>query len=218
MSDIDLVLFDFGGVFTNSPLAAFRAVGPELGIDPDELFELVLGPMHVDTDHPWHQVERGELSLKHASVLIRELSASRGLDIEPFSVLSRVTHDSGKRDEMVERVRAIRSAGVRVGMITNNLREYGARWRSMIPVDELFDHVVDSCEVGLRKPDPRIYELALSRFPGATPAGTAFLDDLPSNIAGAEAVGMVGVLVEDDQSSAIRWLEDLAQRRQDGRK
>ena len=79
MPDIELVLFDFGGVFTNSPLAAFRTVGPELGIDPTELFELVLGPMHVDTDHPWHQVERGELSLKHASVLIRELSASRGL-------------------------------------------------------------------------------------------------------------------------------------------
>ena len=78
----------------------------------------------------------------------------------------------------------------------------------MMPFDEWFDDVVDSHEVGVRKPNPAIYQLALARL-GADAARTAFLDDVPTNIAAADAVGIRGVLVEEDPTAAIatvrRW-------------
>ena len=85
--------------------------------------------------------------------------------------------DDLDRTIVVETVRALQSAGIRNGIITNNAREFADGWRRLIPVDELFDDVVDSSAVGLRKPNPAIYELALSRLAVRDPSATVFLDD-----------------------------------------
>ena len=111
------------------------------------------------------------------------------------------------RDDVVERARALRAGGHRLGMITNNVAEFRELWRAMLPLDELFDVVIDSSEVGMRKPDPRIFHLALERLGGVDPARSVFLDDYPGNVVAAEAVGMHGILVEADHQPAIARLD-----------
>ena len=97
---------------------------------------------------------------------------------------------------------------MRTALVTNNVVEFGEGWRSLVPVDELFDAVVDSCHAGVRKPDPRIYQLALDAV-DATPEAAVFLDDHPANVAAAEALGIRGIVVGQDRLAAFDRLEEL---------
>ena len=83
-SDIEAVLFDFGGVFTGSPFAAVEAAGARMGAQPGQLFDIMFGSYGVDGDHPWHQMERGELSFGEARERIIALGAAAGLEFEPI--------------------------------------------------------------------------------------------------------------------------------------
>ncbi len=189
---IEAVLFDFGGVFINSPFAAAAEAADKLGVPEDEMLGLVFGP-DVDGDHPWHRLERGELSFADANAAIAELAQAGGRGrIEPMEVLAAMAAGYGVREFMVELVRELRAQGLATGIITNNIAEFGEAWRAMIPVDELFDDIVDSCEVGLRKPDPEIYLMACDRL-GVAPAAAAFIDDHRGNVAAAGAVGLRAV-------------------------
>jgi len=100
-------------------------------------------------------------------------------------------------------VRDIRRRGVRTGIITNNVREYGDAWRSQLPIDELFDTIVDSSHEGVRKPNPAIYHLALERLSVADPARAVFLDDFEGNVIAARDLGMHGIVVRDDPQDAL---------------
>jgi putative hydrolase of the HAD superfamily len=187
---IEAVFFDFGGVFIASPFAAAARAARDLGVPEAELLELVFGPYDQDGDHPWHRLERGELSFDDATAEIADRSVAGGRGrIEPLDVLMGMASDREPRGFMVELVRALRAGDVRTSIITNNIREFGAAWRAMIPVDELFDDVVDSCEVGVRKPDPAIYRLACERL-GVEPERALFVDDHQGNVVGARAIGM----------------------------
>ena len=115
----------------------------------------------------------------------------------------------GLREVLVGRVRALRAAGLATALVTNNVAEFRPHWRAMLPVDELFDLVVDSSEVGVRKPDPAIYRLALAGLGGIPPECALFLDDYPSNIDAAVALGIRGVLVESDLRTALTALDRL---------
>jgi putative hydrolase of the HAD superfamily len=106
-------------------------------------------------------------------------------------------------------VRHLHGVGVKVGLVTNNAIEIRERWRSLLPLDELFDDVVDSSEVGIRKPDPAIYRLALERLGGIPAESAIFLDDLQQNLDAAESVGMHGILVEPDPAGAMQELKRL---------
>ncbi len=110
---------------------------------------------------------------------------------------------------MVERTLRLRADGYRTAMITNNVVEFRELWRTMIPLDELFELVVDSSEIGMRKPDPRIFRSVLDQLDVVDPARSIFLDDHPGNIAGAEAIGMRGLLVTADYLAAITELDEL---------
>ncbi len=190
---VQAVFFDFGGVFINSPFAAAADTAVRMGIPEGELLELVFGPYDVDGDHPWHRMERGELSFADANTAIAELSVSSGRGrIEPMEVLMALAEDRGTREFMVDLVRDLRGRGLATGIITNNIAEFGSAWRAMIPVDELFDDVVDSSAVGLRKPDPAIYRLACERL-GVAPEASVFIDDHHGNVLGARAIGMHAV-------------------------
>ena len=114
----------------------------------------------------------------------------------------------GPRDAMLERTRRIRAAGYRTGLVTNNAAEFRQGWRRLLPLDELFDTVVDSSEVGVRKPDPAIYELALAHVDTAANRAV-FVDDFPGNIQAAERLGMLGILVEEDPTDALAQLDSL---------
>ena len=201
---IEAVLFDFGGVFTESPFLAAHEAGVELGIDVDVAFDLCFGSYHDDGDHPWHRLERGEMTLEDARRALRTMAADRGYDVDPVDFLMRLARDDHQREEVVQRALAVKGRGVRTACVTNNILEFGEGWRSLVPVDELFDAVVDSCHAGVRKPDPRIYQLALDAV-DATPEVAVFLDDHPANVAAAEALGIRG----QDRLAAFDRLEEL---------
>jgi putative hydrolase of the HAD superfamily len=210
VADLDAVLFDFGGVFTPSPFHVLEQAAGELGVDPEVVLATCFGGYDQDADHPWHQLERGECTIEEALAGIAVLARESGYAIDPIAVLSRGM-GGGKvlRDEVVALVREIRALGLRTAIVTNNIREFSSGWRGLLPVDELFDVVVDSCEEGVRKPDPRIFQRALERLGGIAPERAVFLDDAPGNVQAARALGMQAVLVAPDPAEAVAELRQL---------
>ena len=170
---LEAALFDFGGVFTTSPFHAAESVGAELGAAPGRLLELVFGSYAEDTDHPWHRLERGEIAFGEARDAIIALGRAAGLDADPVRVFQKMGTDPGIRPGFVERARRLREAGLRTALVTNNAREFRDRWRALIPTDDLFELVVDSSEVGVRKPDPAIFRIALEGLGDGRPRAGA---------------------------------------------
>jgi epoxide hydrolase-like predicted phosphatase len=208
-SAFDTILYDFGGVFTRSPFSAIRERAARLGLSAETLKELIFGPYHADTDHPWHRLERGELSFADARAEIIDQARAAGHDFDPFDAL-RLTTDPGidHATVMVEHLRSLRVEGYRAAIVTNNVREFREHWVKLIPVDELFDDVIDSSFAGVRKPDPRIYEIALERL-GATAERTVFLDDFAPNVDAARILGMAGIVVTEDRHAAVAELDGI---------
>ena len=172
----------------------------------DELLELMLGPYHEDTDHPWHKVERGEIPLAEYGVWLVEETQARGLELPKRTLQQMEPHDT-----VVERARQLRGDGYKTAILTNNAREVGDDWRAIVPIDELVDVVVDSCLVGMRKPNPDIYRYTADQL-GVAIERCVFLDDAPGNVAGAEAVGMTAILVDLDVAPALAELDKLLAR------
>ena len=205
---VEAVVFDFGGVFTTSPFAALMAAAEAQALDPMTMVGVMFGPYDQDTDHPWHQLERGEITLDDATAEIVSLAAAEGVDnFQPMEMLMALG-GSGVRTEVVDFCRSVKSRGFRTGLLTNNAREFEEFWVPLLPLDELFDDVIDSSAVGLRKPDPRIYELSLDRLGVAAPAAV-FVDDAPGNVLGAQAVGMRGVLIGMEPADVAIALAEL---------
>lgn len=225
MTAIDVVFWDFGGVFTPSPFGPGNSeYAQSLGVSLDTLTDLVLGYHTPDGDHPWHRLERGELTMKETSELVRQNADAAGLTsfsmADFFGAMGgRKPGESTKppgeglgtakaRPEMVALVEEARAAGARNCIITNNVKEFSERWRNMLDL-ALFDHVIDSCVVGVRKPDPAIYHLALEAMGNPDPTRTAFLDDFEPNLDASAELGIKPVLVETDVTSAIEALRLL---------
>ena len=194
------VLFDFAGVLTSSPWGAMTAAGRGN-------LELLIGSYHEDTDHPWHQVERGEMAIGDWMAAVTALGAEQGVEID-FEPLRALLGEMTVHAQVVERVRRLRDEGYLLGLITNNVREGSAAWRALVPVDELFDVVIDSSEVGMRKPNPAIFQHALDLLGGVAPGAAVFLDDTPGNVEGARRAGLASILVEDPDD-AIAELDAL---------
>lgn len=206
------VIFDFGGVFTDSPFEAVHTFGAELGLSAEAVTAIVFGSYEHDGDHPWHQLERGEISLESARQEILSLGRKRGLEVDIYELFGRMAANGAGADSrrpLVDKVRSLKALGYATGIITNNVVEFGDAWRGLIPVDELFDFVVDSSHVGVRKPDPGIFQLALQRLDGIDASGTIYLDDYPANVRAAEALGMQGITVTGDIAAAIDALDRL---------
>jgi len=205
----DAVLFDFGGVFTASPFTAFEDAARELGAEPRRVLEIVFGPYDADTDHPWHRLERGEIPFADARADIMQLGARDGLSLDPLTILARMGLAGGTREPLVARTRALRIEGYRTALVTNNAREFRDAWRPVLPLAELFDAVVDSSEVGMRKPDPGIFHHARELVGGPPAERCVFLDDFAGNVAAAQRLGMAAILVGEDPSPAIAELDQL---------
>ena len=208
MTKIEAVLWDFGGVFTASPFHTGRRFATARGLDFDQLFTALFGEYHADTDHPWHQVERGELAVAEAFAQIKATAQASGVEFDMQELMSAVADDID-RTIVTDKVRALRAAGIRMGIITNNVREYSDRWRQMIPVDELFDDIIDSSAVGVRKPNPEIFRLALRRLDVSRPDAAIFLDDFEPYVEAARSVGLYGVVVDEDPRSALEALDRI---------
>jgi len=207
---IQAVLFDFGGVFTDSPFHATARAGEEMGAQPGQIEAILFGPYDEDTDHSWHRLERGEISLAAARDAIMAEGRRQGFAFDPLEILARVaSRGGGVRTALVERTRQLRREGMPTALVTNNVAEFSGSWRAMLPVDELFDVVIDSSSVGMRKPNPSIFRLALERLGGVAPERAVFLDDYASNVQAAVKLGLRGVLVGDDPEAAIAELDRI---------
>jgi putative hydrolase of the HAD superfamily len=202
---IDTALFDLGGVvLRNGGPDDFMRQFP--GLDPAVILPILMGAYGEDTDHPWHRLERGEITMIELHDANVAALAAAGL---PSSFVSPTELAFEVNDEMVALIEELRASGLRTGLLTNNARELRELWWAVLPFDELFDDIVDSHQVGVRKPNPAIYLLALDRL-GADPSRSVFLDDNASNVAAAERVGMVGVVVEPGGLEAIERVRELA--------
>jgi epoxide hydrolase-like predicted phosphatase len=203
--EIDAALFDFGGVLVREgSVNDFARMAPHA--DPEVVLRHAVGPYHEDADHPWHRVERGELDMAEWYRLTVDALAEEGIEVVV------PTGGGGSRsvvftpnEPVVDAVRAVRAAGGRTAVVTNNVRELSETWRPVLPLDDLFDTVVDSCEVGLRKPNPAIYHLACDRL-GVGPERAVLLDDIESNLRGAEAAGLRAIHVGPDPEPAVEAL------------
>jgi hypothetical protein len=117
-------------VFTPSPFDGARDYGARIGANPERVLELVFGPYHEDTDHPWHRLERGEIALADARDRIIELGRAEGVDTDPFKLFASMAGGPrGAYDAMVERARAIGARGYRTALVTNNIVEFRESWR-----------------------------------------------------------------------------------------
>lgn len=215
---IDAVLFDFAGVLSTSPRPAMEAGAAGFdGIDPLVMLELILGPFAADGEHPWHDLECGRITMDEFEVALEPLWRAKGFERFPspprgdelLSILEPVP-------EMVELARDVRAAGYRTAIVSNNVREW-ARWQQVWDAHELVDVVIDSCEVGVRKPNPAIWQLAIERLGNPPPQRCLFLDDFPWNIEPAARLGLQTVLVTDPVAAAAqlrtRLLPPAASRR-----
>jgi epoxide hydrolase-like predicted phosphatase len=204
---IRAVLFDLHGVLTSSPWAALAEAGTGNGVDQETVLRVMVGDYRTDGDHPWHRLERGEIGLAEYGAAVLDLARDAGIELD-FGKLRGFNDRITVSDEMVARVRRLRTEGYRTAVVTNNVKEMADAWRALLPVDELFDAVVDSSSVGVRKPNPAIFQHALEVLGGIAPNEAVFLDDAEGNVAGARAAGLHAIHVLD-VDSALAELDRL---------
>ncbi|MCU1496574.1 MAG: HAD-superfamily hydrolase, phosphatase [Acidimicrobiales bacterium] len=193
-------LFDFGGVILSSPFDAFARYEAEHGLPVD--FIRSVNARNPDRN-AWARLERSQLDLDGFAAEFEEEAATAGHRIPGWDVLGLLAGEV--RPEMVE---AVRRCGDRLktGLLTNNVT--GLEFNpAMAEIVALFDEVVESSAVGVRKPDPEFYEIACSRL-GIEPTEAVFLDDLGINLKPARAMGMQTIKV-DDPAVALAELEAI---------
>ena len=192
------VISDFGGVLTTPLFHAFARFQADHGIPLEALGKaMVRAAEERGGENPLYALERGEMPEPEFLRIVGEAvgeQVGRPVSMERFA--ETYFEQLDPNEELIAHLRALKSErGVRLAMLTNNVREWEARWRSMLPVDELFEVVVDSAFVGMRKPDPAIYELTLARLDLPAEA-CVFLDDLEVNCEAARALGMAAIRFE----------------------
>jgi epoxide hydrolase-like predicted phosphatase len=182
---------------TSSPWEALASVGTSAGEHTqEEVLAVMLGDYATDGAHPWHRLERGEIGFGEYLPEVMALAAEAGVTLD-FMQLRGMNERIVVHDAVVDCVRRLHGGGYKTALVTNNVREASGGWRALFPVDELFDVVVDSSAVGVRKPDPAIFAIALEQLGGVAPAAAVFLDDAPGNVEGARRAGLQAILVED---------------------
>lgn len=207
---IEAVFFDFGGVFTHSPINALMDYAVRMKVDPMKLGGLVFGDYGNDTDHSWHKLERGEITFKQAEEQIVADAKQEGITLklaEVFESMGTSAEDLVRHD-FVDKARQLSREGYKLAIITNNIAEYSDGWRGLFDVESIFPEIIDSSREKMRKPNPDIYRLAMKRV-GTVPERSVFLDDYDSNVRAAEQLGMRAVLVTDDSAATFAQLDAI---------
>ena len=200
------VLWDFGGVILSSPFDAFRRYEAEHGLPID----FIRG---VNTTNPhsnaWALLERDEITADQFDVLFADESSALGHRVRGADVLSLLAGEI--RPEMVAMLDRVKDAGYKIACLTNNVlggdgERVGddARSVAVAAIMDRFDVIVESSRVGVRKPEPRFYEIACEML-GVRPDECVFLDDLGINLKPAAAMGMITIKV----TSALQTIADL---------
>ncbi len=207
--NIKAVFWDFGGVLTTSPFDAFNRFERENHLPPN--FIRMVNAANSDTN-AWARLERGEIALEEFDRAFELETAAAGHAVRGMAVLELLSGDL--RPEMVAALRTCKQH-YRTACLTNNMqglkeadvKQLGRRAAEMQAVMDIFDYVVESSKIGLRKPDPRFYEVACE-IVNVTPAQVVFLDDLGVNLKPARAMGMHTIKVTAPHQ-ALTELESL---------
>jgi epoxide hydrolase-like predicted phosphatase len=194
------VVFDLGGVFLEGGPSHVKEFGPRHGLS-QERWDEIRHELFVKGDL-WGEVERAERTLESFGEILQARMAGHGVRVTLEDALNFMGTPGEERrmplrQEIVDACLALR-ARMPTALLTNNIREWRDSWRRRLPVNRLFDVVVDSCEVGCRKPEPRIYALVEERLslPGRN---LLFIDDLGVNLKAAHARGWQTVKYDDTQ-------------------
>jgi len=200
---IRAVICDFGGVLTSPLLGAFAAFQDDTGVTLEQLGgAMEASKPQLDGAHPLFELECGRISEERFLDLLRD-----GLEPivghRPHLHRFKETYFDAliPNAPMIELMAELRDSGYRMAMLTNNVREWEPLWRAKLPVDEIFETVVDSAFVGMRKPDREIYELTVERLDGIEASECLFVDDVPVNCKAARELGITAVrYVANDQA------------------
>jgi putative hydrolase of the HAD superfamily len=211
---VHAVVFDLGGVITESPLHAFTAYEREAGL-PEGLIRR-LNSTDPDTN-AWARYERNELDVAGFSAAFEQEALAAGHRVEAARVLEALRGEL--RPEMVAAVRRLKDAGLPLGLLSNNVAPM-ERTGDLGELLALFDAIVESSVEGVRKPEPEIYQRALARLSSAvgreiTADDCAYLDDLGINLKPARAQGFATIKVVEP-AAALAELSELVGFRLDG--
>ena len=201
---VEAVIWDFGGVLTTSPFEAFARYETEHGL-PADIIRRTNAANHLE--NAWAKFERAEVDIEAFDALFATESKVLGAEVRGKDVLPLLSGEL--RPEMVEALRRVK-ARFKTGCITNNLPANAIGSRSgrslyVAEVMELFDHVIESAKIGLRKPDPRIYQMMTETL-AVDPRHCIYLDDLGVNLKPARDMGMTTIKVLNAEQ-AIKALE-----------
>ena len=192
---LEAVIWDFGGVLTSSPFEAFARFETERGL-PADIIRRTNAANHLE--NAWARFERAEVDIETFDRLFAAELLALGAEVRGKDVLPLLAGDL--RPEMVEALRRIKST-FKTGCITNNLPanaigSAGGRTLYITEVMVLFDHVIESAKIGLRKPDPKIYHMMVEAL-AVDPKRCVYLDDLGVNLKPARDMGMTTIKVRD---------------------
>ncbi len=202
---IKAVICDFGGVLTTPLMQSFAAFQDQTGISAGALGRAMQSIAERDGAHPLFELEKGLMTEAHFLEQVRAALVPELGHVPEMHRFNEIYFEALQpNEEMIELMRETGRSGIRMAMLTNNVREWEPLWRSMLPVDEIFELVIDSAFVGMRKPDAEIYELTVSRLGAAIDAEDClFVDDILINVDTARALGMTGVhFVDNEQAMA----------------
>jgi putative hydrolase of the HAD superfamily len=207
---LQAVISDFGGVLTTPLMHSFAAFQDRTGISGESLGRAMQAISERDGAHPLFELETGRMT--EADFLDRVATA-----LEPelghrpeMHRFREVYFDAlDPNAPMIDLMREIKDSGRRMALLTNNVREWEPVWRSMLPVDEIFELVVDSAFVGMRKPDPPIYDLTVARLSGVAAEQCLFVDDIAVNVEAARAAGMSAVHFHSNEQAIPEIREAL---------
>jgi epoxide hydrolase-like predicted phosphatase len=236
---ISTVIFDFGGVISSPLFVGIGAFEEAEGYPKGSLLQLLFGETHyigvegravaeaiaddpdaaeaagaIEDEPDWHLLEKGQIDVAtYFGRLTERAPAILGteIDMESYGRFWRSTAP-GVHWMVVQKIRELKGRGLRLGLLTNNVKEFGEHWRTMFPLEELFEEVVDSSHVGMRKPERGIYELTCSRM-GIEPGEAVFIDDNLDNVEAARAYGMEAVHFGDNPWDALAEIEAILGRR-----
>ena len=198
---IRAVISDFGGVLTTPLIRSFLAYQEHSGISVTDLGQAMAKLTEESGGaHPLYELECGRISEADFLAAI-ERALGDGAKLDGFS--ETYFEHLDRNEPMIDCMRSLRDRGMRMALLTNNVREWEPLWRAKLPeIDEIFEVVVDSAFVGMRKPGREIYELTLERLGGGIePAECVFIDDTDVNCHTADSLGMTAVhFLDADQA------------------
>ena len=236
---ISTVIFDFGGVISSPLFVGIGAFEEAEGYPKGSLLQLLFGDTsyigvegravaeaiaddpdaaeaagEVADEPDWHLLEKGQLDVATYFARLSERAPAilgTEIDMESYARFWR-SSAPGVHWMVVHKIRDLKKRGLRLGLLTNNVKEFGEHWRTMFPLEELFEEVVDSSHVGMRKPEREIYELTCARM-GVAAGETVFIDDNADNVEAARAYGMEAVHFGENPWAAIAELDAILERR-----